>query len=634
MLHWLNTRAAGDAGLALADHFAPSARSAGALRRAAPALRDSGNAVKELLRRAGRDPRAHRLNFYQKVRFATSFKWKLLQSGVAPGVAADVTRRLVVHLSLNGNDSALARQSVADQVESRDRSKASYLFSQANECVAQGAHAEAIGFYQASLRINPRHADALNNLAAALCEVGRYGEAEAHFHDAIRLKADYAEAHGNLGALLRWKGQLDDAALSLRRAIKLRPAFVEARCNLGSTLTSLGRLREATAHFKKVLKVTPRHAGALLGLGDVARLEGRFDDTEAMFRRAVKANPAMPEAWAALVGHRKMTSSDAAWLARAEEIAAGRITPCQETELRFAMGKYCDDIGDFKRAFENYARANKLLKAIATGYERDARTRFVDDLTSAYTARTIADVGAGASTSIQPIFVVGMMRSGTSLAEQIIASHPSVKGAGELGFWNDAVREHEPLVRNGRLPRSTKAKLGEAYLRLLADRFGDAARIVDKAPVNSDYLGVIHAVFPRARVIYMRRNPIDTCLSCYFQRLSPALNFTMDLSDLAHYYREHHRLIAHWRAALPPGTILDVPYAELVADQEGWTRKILDFLGLEWDRRCLEFHKTNRAVVTASFWQVRQEIYRASLERWRNYARFISPLRGLTALGA
>jgi hypothetical protein len=140
---------------------------------------------------------------------------------------------------------------------------------------------------------------------------------------------------------------------------------------------------------------------------------------------------------------------------------------------------------------------------------------------------------------------------------------------------------------------------------------------------------VIHSVFPNARIIYMRRDPIDTCLSCYFQPFSAALNFTMDLSDLAHHYREHQRLMAHWRAALPPGTILDVPYAELVADQEGWTRRILDFIGLEWDQRCLDFHSTKRAVVTASYWQVRQRIYNDSVQRWRNYRKFIGPLLDL-----
>jgi Sulfotransferase family len=224
-----------------------------------------------------------------------------------------------------------------------------------------------------------------------------------------------------------------------------------------------------------------------------------------------------------------------------------------------------------------------------------------------------------------------MMRSGTSLVEQILASHPAVEGAGELEFWNDVMRKHEARVRQGLLSEQVRKKLAEEYLRTLTRLYPDARHVVDKAPVNSDYLGVIHSVFPEARIIYMRREPIDTCLSCYFQSFSASLNFTLDLSDLAHYYSEHARLISHWRKVLPPGTLLEVPYEELVANQEQWTRRMLDFLELDWDARCLEFHKTERPVITASHWQVRQPMYRGSVQRWRRYSKFIGPLRGLEA---
>jgi tetratricopeptide (TPR) repeat protein len=361
-------------------------------------------------------------------------------------------------------------------------------------------------------------------------------------------------------------------------------------------------------------------------------MEGRFEDAAVMFKRVLEINPRMPTAWAAQVGLRTMTSLDAAWLEGAEKIAASGIAPLDEADMRFAIGKYCDDVDDFEKAFRSYKRGNELLKGIAEEYVREDRTRFVDDLMRVYTREAISQAGVGGSASEKPIFVVGMMRSGTSLAEQIISSHPFAKGAGELGFWGDAVREHESAIRRGLLGELIKKKLAEEYLRVLARDSIDASRIVDKAPVNSDRLGVIYSVFPNARIIYMQRDPIDTCLSCYFQRFSTALNFTMDLSDLAHYYREHQRLITHWRAVLPPGTILDVPYEELVADQEGWTRKMLDFVGLEWDERCLDFHKTKRSVVTASYWQVRQKIYNNSVGRWRNYEKFISPLLGLKQL--
>jgi len=327
-----------------------------------------------------------------------------------------------------------------------------------------------------------------------------------------------------------------------------------------------------------------------------------------------------------------MTIADADWLKGAEELAASGLAPMEEADLRFALGKYYDDAGQFEQAFQNYERANELLKSAAETYDRDARTRLVDDLIRVYTPESLSTIKEGASASVKPVFVVGMMRSGTSLVEQIIASHPAAKGAGELGFWSDAADEHQTPMRQELLSETTRKKLAEAYLRVLETRSGDAARVVDKAPVNADYLGLIHSVFPNARIIYMRRDPIDSCLSCYFQKFTAGLNYTMDLSDLAHYCREHQRLMAHWLAVLPAGSILEVPYAELVADQEGWTRKILEFAGLEWDERCLDFQNTQRAVVIASTWQVRQKIYKDSVGRWRRYEKFIKPLLELRDL--
>ena len=190
-----------------------------------------------------------------------------------------------------------------------------------------------------------------------------------------------------------------------------------------------------------------------------------------------------------------------------------------------------------------------------------------------------------------------MPRSGTSLTEQIIASHPAAEGVGEPDFWLEAARAHHDEIRQAVLGLPARKKLAEDYLRLIERRYPDAPRIVDKTPANSDFVGIIHTVFPNARIIRMRRNPIDTCLSCYFQNFSTGMTFTMDLSDLADYYRIHERIMNHWCSALPPGTILEVPYEELVADQETWTRKILDFVGLEWDERCLAFHETKRSVI-------------------------------------
>ena len=300
--------------------------------------------------------------------------------------------------------------------------------------------------------------------------------------------------------------------------------------------------------------------------------------------------------------------------------------------MRFAIGKYWDDLGEFPTAFQSYHRANELLKSTVPGYNRAARVQFIKDLIRVYSSETVAQAGASGSGSMRPIFVIGMPRSGTSLVEQIIASHPAVKGAGELGFWTEVLLRRTDAIRTAVLSEHHRKQLAIEYIRLLSESCGEAAHVVDKAPVNAEYLGLIHSVFPRARVIYMRRNPIDTCLSCYFQHLSPALSYTMDLSDLAHYCRTHYQLMAHWRSVLPQGTVLDVPYEELVTDQEGWTRRILEFIGLPWHGQCLEFHHTQRTITTASSWQVRQRIYKNSVERWRNYEAFIGPLLELENL--
>jgi hypothetical protein len=225
-----------------------------------------------------------------------------------------------------------------------------------------------------------------------------------------------------------------------------------------------------------------------------------------------------------------------------------------------------------------------------------------------------------------------MPRSGTSLVEQIIASHPAASGAGEVEFWGQTISRQANTLLQEPPDDSARRKLAQAYLRALTVNSADAVRVVDKLPFNSEYLGLIHSVLPNARFIYLRRDPIDTCLSCFLQDFPPALNFTLDLSDLAHFYTQHHRLMEHWRRALPPGKLLDVPYEELIADQEGWSRRILEFVGLPWDDRCLSFHTTNRTVLTASYWQVRQKLYSSSVGRWRNYRKFIGPLLALKGL--
>jgi tetratricopeptide (TPR) repeat protein len=621
---WLNGREAAEIGAALADEFAPRTESAAT---GGPPAKRTSTSMEQLLQRADSEVRPLQLNFYKKAKFANSFKWRLIENGVAREIADGVTQSLVVHLSQR-QIPALTQSSVHAPANRRDLAKAQQLFNRGNTLIEQGAYAEAAALYEKAVELDSSHAAALNNLGSALLYLGRYDEGERYFREAMAIKPDFSDPYSNLGNLLRQKGYLAGSEALLRRALKLRPNNLDARTNLGLALVFLGRTRDARACFAKVLKTQPRNLHALLGMGQIAMVEGRFEEAETTYRRVAELDPKMTDAWAALADTRKMTNADSEWLKRADEMANRATHPFQEARLRFAMGKYCDDVYDFARAFQNFKRGNELLKTLAEDYDRKKRSQLIDESVRVYSRDAISKIGAAGSSSGRPVFVVGMPRSGTSLAEQIIASHPGAYGAGELDFWATLSEKNRGQTQRI-LDEPARSKVAEEYLRILEGYSESASRVIDKAPVNSDFLGLIYSVFPNAHVIYMQRDPIDTCLSCYFQQFLTGMSFAFDLSDLVHYYREHQRIMAHWRAVLPPGFILDVPYAELVADQETWSRKMLDFIGLEWDPRVLEFHTNERQVTTASAWQVRQKVYKSSVARWHNYEKFIGSLKAL-----
>jgi tetratricopeptide (TPR) repeat protein len=622
----LNTRIAADVGTALADTFVAVAPDASPERRQSPAA--FHNAIRTLVTAVDRDARPLQLGLFRRSKLANTFKGRLLGKGIEPELAAEITRILLHRLASEPVPTPEVPRDPAS--ESRlESGSVRALLARADACVARGAHAEVIECYQELLKSKPRHLLARNNLGVALWKLGRYHEAAEQFRRATGIQSTYADAQYNLGSVLRLIGRVAESEMPLRRALKLNPMYVEAQAGLAATLMLLGRLRESQECFEKVLKSAPRHTAALAGLGKIASLEGRFDAGEALFRKALSIDSQLPAAWAALVDMRRMTAADGAWLKDAERVATNGLSPLDEADLLFAIGKYCDDTGDVERAFRNYKRANELQKTTADRYDPAARARVVDDTIRVFTRDALAKVAGARSESAKPVFVVGMMRSGTSLVEQIIAAHPDAHGAGELPFWNDAAHRHAAVVRDRVPGEPILRKLAAAYSSILDSLSPQALRVVDKSNYNMDHLGLIHAAFPQARVIYLRRDPIDTCLSCYFTQFSSAHNFAFDLGDLAHYYQEHERLAAHWRSVLPAGTLLEVPYADLVEDQEGWTRKILEFIGLEWDERCLDYQTAARPVLTASFWQVRQKLYKRSVGKWRRYEKFIGPLRDL-----
>jgi tetratricopeptide (TPR) repeat protein len=630
LLDWFNSTEATEVGTTLADYFLPEGGASLGVRKTEP-LRDGRADLQKFLQRVAREAGSLKLNLFKRAKLLNAFKWRLLERGVERNTVDELTE--LVLLQLSGRSLGLTARAGTFQTAPIERARSRRvpaLLSEAEARFTTGEYAEAAERLRAVLTIEPRHAVAHANLGRTLCCLGQYHEGEQEFRRAIEIKATCPGAQLGLGTLLRAKGEFGASEGALRRAVKQDPRDPQALVDLGLTLGMLTKLGEARECFEKSLRLKPQHAGALCGLGWLAGIEGRFQEAETLYRSVLQSEPLKAAAWASLPELRRMTPADKDWLDGVERTLASGLQPLEESKLRFAMGKYFDDLGNPSRAFEQFKRANELYKSVAAPYDRAARKQFVDEMIRIFTRQWLLDPVAGASQSEKPVFVVGMMRSGTSVVEQILASHPEAAGAGELEFWQTAGYKHLKQLRGG-LAAEFYSKLADAYLRNLS-RHSNAPRVVDKSVFNADHLGLIHAVFPRARIIYLQRDPVDTCLSCYFQDFANAASFTLDLADLAHYYREHHRLVAHWRAVLPEGTLLEVPYAELVADQERWSRKIIEFIGLAWDPRCLEFYKTERPVPTASSWQVRQPVYSSSVGRWKKYQKFIGPLLELRDL--
>ncbi|MBI4938226.1 MAG: tetratricopeptide repeat protein [Nitrosomonadales bacterium] len=502
---------------------------------------------------------------------------------------------------------------------------------------AQGKLDAAITCYRKIIALKPDHADAHNNLGLALQAQGKLDAAAEEYRKAISAEPGFVEAHVNLGNTLKEQGKTDEAIGCYRKVLALRPDYADAHVNLGNALRETGQLEEAGEHYRQALALKPDCADAHAGLAYLNLDFGKFADAQAALRMALECRPEHPIAWAMLASLRKMTPADESWLNTALRLASRNDPALSGREaytLWFAIGKYYDDTAQYDLAFPAFSQANRIKRQTEGGFDRAGFARLVDELIATFTAEFVGRQREGASPSRRPVLVVGMPRSGTSLIEQIIASHPLAFGAGELTFWGRQTGANDAVILSGNYGPALIARIAgecEQHLQCLS---GSAARIVDKMPDNFLRLGFIATVFPHARFIHSLRNPVDTCLSIHFQNFASGHSYGTDLEDLAFYYREYDRLMRHWRKVLPCAQLLDVPYEALVDDQAGWSRRMIEFIGLDWDERCLDFHETERTVGTASNWQVRQKIYRTSKARWRNYEKHLGPLLGLLDLGA
>lgn len=533
---------------------------------------------------------------------------------------------------------------------------------------------EAIAAYTHAITLKPDYPEAHNNLGVALKEKDRLDEAEAALKRAIVLKDDYADAYMNLGTVLAKRARWEEAIAAYRSALLQQPNSVEIQNNLGVALFTLGRLNEAAACFQAALASRPNYTEAINNLGNVLNEQGHASAALAYFKRALALNPNYAEARRnegivlmnigrlgeargsieaaiKLKPHNpdfylqlgKMTSFSQAreHLPIMEEMArnAAEFPLQQQIDLHFAMGKAYADLKDYKNSFEHLKRGNVLKRSLVQ-YNEPAVVKFFERIEETFTPSFVRQKGGLAGDlSALPIFVFGMPRSGTTLVEQIISSHPRVHGAGELLALGQIAgqlrgRDNNPIPYPeyaSELDGLILAEIAARYVSKLRKLAPTSAHVTDKTPANFYFAGLIHLALPNARIIHTIRNPIDTCLSCFSKLFTAEQNYTYDLAELGRYYRCYAKLMAHWKRVLPEGRILDVHYENVVSDLEGEARRLIAYCGLEWDPRCLSFQDNERPVQTASAAQVRQPIYKNAIGRWTVYREFLTPL--LTAMG-
>jgi len=504
---------------------------------------------------------------------------------------------LELAISLLRQDKLEESQGFFQQVLKSGSDSAEALHSLGEIRHATRRYEEAIDFYQRALKIAPDRAGTHNRIGHAQFMLGLYDEAIPHFREAVRIIPDFAEAYKNMGSALMTAGNAEAARKALQQALQLRPDYTDALVCEINLYEQEGDPEGAYERLARLVQRNIEHPGLATTFINICRHVERCDEAIVYAERVLENN---------------------------------HLPAATELMVQFALGKLHDRLENYDKAFLHYQRGNELKPDTFNEVEH---TGIIDALTRVFSWQFLATAPRATVRSERPVFIVGMPRSGTSLTEQILASHPMVFGAGELMDVGNMVTALPGLVGKSpsypfNLARLTPAILddfAQKYLDHLAALDPGAPRVTDKMPQNFLHLGLIALAFPDARVIHCVRDPRDTCLSIYFQNFNEAHNYANKLEDVGRYYRQYEKLMQHYKGLLNI-QIMEVQYEDLVANQENLTRQLLDFAGLDWDDRCLEFNKTRRFVATSSYDQVRQGMYTRSAGRWKHYEHNIGPL--------
>ena len=537
-----------------------------------------------------------------------------------------------------------------------------------NALRALGKNDEAVEHYQRALLIRENYPEAYNNMAAILRARSEFAEAEHAYRRAIALRPQYIEAYGNLAALLSQCDRDDEALRVLAQAIEINPKHVptllqtarhqlnkanyaqaEQACRLalqeepnsanahallGEVLHETDRFPEALESFETALTLRPDYIEAHNHYGVCLKSVGRLDEAREQFLKTIELNPGAFGCYANLADLEKYTPDNPRFQAM-EAIMNKAADPTNEAymALHFGLGKAYEDLGEFDKAFSHF-ETGATMKRAKLKYNEDEAFAFFDAIRDTFDSDFFANPPFDGNPSELPVFIVGMPRSGSTLIEQILSSHPQTCGAGEIKEFSrrlTALRSRFPTLPKYpqmalKMNRDHYKIVADGYLLKLQSYSKEAIKTTDKLLTNYYFVGMLHVAFPKAKFIHSKRNPVDTCLSAYTKLFKDDMPHSYDFGELGRYYRKYEELMAHWEQMLPPGVMKTFEYESVVDQLELSARELIDFVGLPWDPACLSFHESRRPVKTASVVQVRQPVYRTSVEKWRSYGARLQPL--------
>jgi len=491
-----------------------------------------------------------------------------------------------------------------------------------------GYSKQAVRLIQQSIKEDPTDPRAYNQLGQIYLHMGDPSRPIACFKKALKIDPGHVDSLNNYANQLVATGEIKEAIVLYRRVVELDGNVSHSPYNLAKTLKTIRAFTEAIEWYKKTIRIDPDHILAHHGLGLIYEEMGDFKAATQQYLKTLDIEPDYVRAVSNLLAIKSFKPSKDI-IEKAERIL--RHTRCDEVDMakmHHGLGKYYDRMGGFDRAFGHFSKSNELQKSYRKPYCNEKISRYVDQSVKALDSDYFKGSSSLGNSGSEPIFIVGMPRSGTTMTEQILASHPDVFGAGELLKIPHISRDMLPRFPLDLLEceQDYILEMAEKYLNHIHEFAPQNIRhVTDKLPTNFLHLGLIATLFPMARVIYCRRDPMDVGLSCFIEMFQDDNDFTLKLEDFGAYFLEQERIMAHWCKVLSIPIYIQ-KYEDIVNDQEACTRDLIAFCGLEWHDACLSFHQTKRVINTPSRWQVRQPMYKSSVGRWKNYEKHLLPL--------